>query len=266
MTVRRGVFFSSALLFLAAALPLAAAETASPSEFPAVVAEAIEADDCGRLVELNQAYWAEYPAADVLGELPDEVQPLVRALEQRIVELPICGLTSASLVQAEPVRGANFFDQAAPAGLTAERAGSAMPRLAPGQLGMRRIRPIAPGPVQLGQKFLPVHRSLIENAARTVIAAWNSPALAGLLGEEFYGRDQLLDAFSRQVPPGARLRLLSIGGIQTLQQQPLEAGAVASLVSVTVTAQLEYNSAEDGFVRREGTNELILRIVRRVPR
>ena len=64
------------------------------------------------------------------------------------------------------------------------------------------------------------------------------------------------------VPRDAGLRIVSIQGSQILTQYTMAGPdgqqALYSRVSVTVRTQVEYNDAQKGFQRLEGTNDLVL--------
>lgn len=115
------------------------------------------------------------------------------------------------------------------------------------------------------QPVTPVAPAVVRQAVEQVLASWNTPTLGHWLAADFAARDQLLAALSFDVPPTARLRVLGIGGIQTLEQERGD-GVLQSLVSVTVRAQAEWEEPGQGLQRREGTAEYVLRISRRVPR
>lgn len=116
---------------------------------------------------------------------------------------------------------------------------------------------------------LPVPPERIDEAVQAVVAAWNTPKLAPLLADYFYDKSRLLDALNTQVPRDAKLRVLSIQGMQTLLQyvQKNEGGVeqLKSRVSVTLRTQVEYNDAQTGFQRLDGTNEVILLITEAAP-
>jgi hypothetical protein len=113
--------------------------------------------------------------------------------------------------------------------------------------------------------YPPVDPVVARHAVERVLASWNTPELGHWLAPDFIGRDQLLAALSFDVPPAARLRILSIGGVQTLEQARVD-DALVSLVSVTVRAQAEWEQPGQGLQRRDGTAEYILRIARGVLR
>lgn len=117
---------------------------------------------------------------------------------------------------------------------------------------------------------VPVDSGIIESAIKDIMASWNTAALAGKLSENFYDKDRLLDAINTKVPRDAKLQILSIQGIQTLNQYTLaDASGKESLfstVSVIVRTQVEFNDPSKGFQRLEGTNEYILTVRQGVPK
>lgn len=122
------------------------------------------------------------------------------------------------------------------------------------------------GATRAGQPTLaPVDPTVVRLAVERILDAWNTPELNHWLAPDFADRDRLVAALSFDVPATARLRILGIGGIQTLRQERRD-GALLSLVSVTVRAQAEWEDPQRGFQRRDGTAEYILRITREVPR
>ena len=108
----------------------------------------------------------------------------------------------------------------------------------------------------------PVPASDIETAVRDITASWNKPTLERLLAENFYDKSRLLGTLAAGVPRDAGLRIVSIQGSQILTQYTMAGPdgqqALYSRVSVTVRTQVEYNDAQKGFQRLEGTNDLVL--------
>jgi hypothetical protein len=88
--------------------------------------------------------------------------------------------------------------------------------------------------------------------------------MASTLGEELYDSARLTQAVQRNVPKDAKLRLLSVQGVQTLQQYRLEptansGGKLVSVVTALANTQLEYQGA-NGLVSLPGRNEYRLKI------
>ena len=108
----------------------------------------------------------------------------------------------------------------------------------------------------------PVSQARIEAAVAKIAAAWNTSALGAQLADNFLDKSRLLTTLSTAAPRDAKLRVLSIQGIQVLAQFVQERAAggaeLVSRVSVTVRTEIEFNDPQSGFRRLDGTNELIL--------
>jgi len=120
-------------------------------------------------------------------------------------------------------------------------------------------------PLTHAEGFVPVDPALVEESVRDVFESWNSPALEQWVASAFPRRDRMLNAVAGRAPVSGRLRVLSVGGVDTLSQAR-EDGALVSRVKVTVRAQLEWEDPRNGFQRQVGTADYVLRIVRQVPR
>lgn len=107
----------------------------------------------------------------------------------------------------------------------------------------------------------PVSRAKVESAVQQIAASWNTPRLESLLAENFYDKRRLMDSLGTLVPRDAKLRVLGIQGVKTLNQY-VQAGTrgeqLVSRVSVTLRTQVEFNDPRGGFQRLEGDNEVIL--------
>ena len=114
----------------------------------------------------------------------------------------------------------------------------------------------------------PVENAVVEQAVEEVFSKYNTPEFETLLSDGFYNKDRLTTAIDEKVPHDATMRVLGVRGIETLGQtiQVDSSGAnkLVSTVSVTVRSQLEFSNSS-GFQRRDGTNELILRITQDAP-
>lgn len=114
----------------------------------------------------------------------------------------------------------------------------------------------------------PVDRKIVEDVVNKLMYGWNRDNMRKYLSNEFFDKSRLVDAIDIKVPRNARLRILSIQGIQTMAQhiQPDASGEewIVSIVSATVKTQLEFNDAVNGFQRREGTNEYIFRVRQKI--
>jgi hypothetical protein len=115
----------------------------------------------------------------------------------------------------------------------------------------------------------PVQTEVATGALKTILEKWNNGNIGGVLGEDFYDKTRLEDAVVEKVPRDATIRLLSVGGIQTLNQYEQagdNGGSLrVSVVSVTAVTQIEFNDpdplpGESSFQRLQGENEYILRI------
>lgn len=110
-----------------------------------------------------------------------------------------------------------------------------------------------------------VDQQLARQAVEQILATWNTTSLNQWLAADFPNRDQVLAALSFDVPPTARLRILSIGAAQLLEQERTDQGLI-SLVSVQVRAQAEWEDPKAGLQRRAGTSQYIVRLMQTVPR
>ncbi len=116
------------------------------------------------------------------------------------------------------------------------------------------------------EKEKPLKREAVASELKGALGKWNKgEEFAKGLGEEFHDKTRLEDAISTQVPRDAKLNVLSVEGVQLLQQYEQtspDTGAkeLVSVVSVTATTQIEFNDVTRGFRRLKGTNEYILKI------
>ena len=128
----------------------------------------------------------------------------------------------------------------------------------------RSIQPIArPGALPAGAQAmaepLPVPRSEVEQAVHAVARAWNTGEMDPLLSDDFASKSRLLDTLAEVVPRDARLAVLGIGAVSTLEQYRQEGRAV-STVSAVVHSQIEFNDPLAGFVRLPGRAEWYFRV------
>ncbi len=138
----------------------------------------------------------------------------------------------------------------------------------------RGFQPIAkPGKLPAGAKRVaavePVGHRVAEALVRKFLTSWNTPDFGKGLGPGFYDKSRLLDAIDSKVPRDATLRIMSIQHIQTVAQYRKPHGdslLIVSRISATVTTQIEYNTAGDGFQKREGVNEFIFEVIQTKPR
>ena len=110
----------------------------------------------------------------------------------------------------------------------------------------------------------PIAATEIESAVRQIAASWGKSDLEPLLADNFNDKSRLLGSLAADVPRDAGLRVVSIQGSQILTQYTMAdtdgQQSLYSRVSVTVRTQVEYNDAQKGFQRLDGTNDLILLI------
>ena len=126
----------------------------------------------------------------------------------------------------------------------------------------------APEAFRPTEHIQPVARTVVEDAVRDLFASWNNADLARHVDDRFFDKRRLLDAIAENVPRDARVRILSIRAIQTLNQFSKHESATSTLVLSTVSAitrtQVEFNEPVNGFQRRDGTVEYIVDSTMRV--
>ncbi len=135
---------------------------------------------------------------------------------------------------------------------------------------IQRLNHPSSADTESGKIIKPVESSVVEAAVQEVFSKYNTSKFESLLADSFYNKSLLTDAIDSKVPRDAVMRVLGIRGTQTLGQtievQPeSNFNKLVSTVSVTVNAQMEFNNAS-GFQRREGTNEMILKITQDIPK
>lgn len=126
-------------------------------------------------------------------------------------------------------------------------------------------------PVEGGVKvkrIQPVDRRVIEEIVRKLFESYgfDSRATGDMLDVSFPDRSRLLITMNERVPRDAKLRVLGIQSLRTLDQVlQTDSGtgktARTSTVTVTVRSQLEFNDGAIGFQRLEGKVEYLLRVV-----
>ena len=118
--------------------------------------------------------------------------------------------------------------------------------------------------------FQPVETTQAKSDLESIFQDWNQGGkLEQHIGEEFYNRSNFHDAMAVKVPRNADLRVLSVQGVQTLEQfrQPSPDGRtteLVSVVSVNATTEIEFEDPTRGYRRLPGTNEYILRITEEI--
>lgn len=126
----------------------------------------------------------------------------------------------------------------------------------------RKIEKLGPAPKTAtanADNFIPVKKSLVDEAIEAIMSAWSTPRMQASLSKDFYERDRLKDVIDSRLPRDAEVRIMGIGGTQTLQQReevdPAGVTVRISEVSVTVRTQLEYTDPANGLMRFPGTTE-----------
>ncbi|MCF6281276.1 MAG: hypothetical protein L3J28_03550 [Candidatus Polarisedimenticolaceae bacterium] len=114
--------------------------------------------------------------------------------------------------------------------------------------------------------FSPVDRATIEKSIRKIVASWNGPDLAKYLAKNFQDKHLLLTTIQRSVPMDAKLRLISVHGISTLEQNnslhpTTHARQRRSVVIATVDLQLEFNDPFKGLVKLPHSSQFYLQVV-----
>ncbi len=136
----------------------------------------------------------------------------------------------------------------------------------------RRTAPIitptsAPPGLNPVDKIQPVDRRVIEDAIQKLMDAWNTGGLENLLSDNFFDKARLLDAIAEDVPRDARIRILAVEGVQTLQQfvgpEDGDGFLLISVVTAIVRTQVEFDDPVLGFRRLEGRGEYVFEITMR---
>lgn len=128
----------------------------------------------------------------------------------------------------------------------------------------RRITTIArPGTLPSGAvrptTIRPLSRDVVEQAVRDVATAWNTGQLSQYLSSDMNGGASLQDSLASVVPRDARLTVLAVQNVATLDQYE-QAGRRISTVLAVVRTQIEFNDPRVGFRRLEGLNEWYFRV------
>lgn len=139
----------------------------------------------------------------------------------------------------------------------------------------RRIQPIASPaaadtPIVEGatkvKEIRAIDRQVVENTMRQIADSWNTPEMARKLAAGFYDRDRLMDSMNANAPVDAHLRFLSVGSYRVLRQEirtEADGDRLISRVSVIAKSQIEYNDPVNGFQKRQGEQEYIIKITQR---
>ena len=129
---------------------------------------------------------------------------------------------------------------------------------------------IIPEGAQPAQEFKPVPSEIVDQAVEKLMEAWGTPQMQDYLSKNFFDKDRLTDVIDTVVPRDALVRILSVQGIQTVQQweepAPNEPEGLirVSRVSVVVRTQLEFTNPDGVLETKPGTSEYILKFKQRV--
>ena len=123
-----------------------------------------------------------------------------------------------------------------------------------------------------GKKVVPsknkvkVSAQTVEKVMKKFIASWNTADLKKHLAKNFYQKDRLIDSLNTRLPASARLRLLSVGSYNVLDQGTQESSQgkiIISRVAVLARTQLEYQDTNGQLRRRESEQEYTIKIRQR---
>lgn len=110
----------------------------------------------------------------------------------------------------------------------------------------------------------PVDDEAIRIAIMQLGQDWNNGQLDKWLDPTFYDRERLLDTISQDVPRDAKLRILSVSSIRTIEQNTVPRGDNKLLRSSTVSAiidhQIEFNDPSAGYQRLTGRSEFLFKV------
>lgn len=128
----------------------------------------------------------------------------------------------------------------------------------------RRMTPIArpgalPADARRPPRVEPISHAAVEQAVRDVALAWNSGQLSELLAADMQDAGRLRDTLAEVLPRDARLTVLSVQGVSTLDQY-LQGDKRLSTVLAVVRTQVEFNDPRVGYKRLEGLNQWTFRV------
>ena len=141
---------------------------------------------------------------------------------------------------------------------------------------MRQFQPIktpegtavgVPDGFETVAEIRPVDMETVRKFMQDLADSWNTPQLLQMLSEDFYDKSVFHDSMMTvtKVPFDAKLKILSIRSIRTLQQMvgedPQYGRVCVSIVEVTALTQILLNDPEAGFVKLEGVNDYLLKVV-----
>jgi len=118
----------------------------------------------------------------------------------------------------------------------------------------------------LATPISPVDYTTIEKAVRKIVDSWNGPNLARYLDKNFQDKTLLLTVIQRSVPMDAKLRLIAVHGISTLEEKVMNnpvsnARERQRVVIATVDLQLEFNDPFKGMVKLPHSSQFYLQVV-----
>lgn len=139
----------------------------------------------------------------------------------------------------------------------------------------RAIKPInvaavIPEGAQAPEELKPVATELVDQAVEKLMESWGSPQMQDYLSNNFFDKDRLTDVIDTLVPRDAIVRILSIQGVQTVQQWEEPALGDPDLmlrvsrVSVVVRTQLEFTRPDGVLETKPGTTEYLLKFKERI--
>ncbi|WP_416897556.1 MAG: hypothetical protein ACMVY4_19145 [Minwuia sp.] len=114
-----------------------------------------------------------------------------------------------------------------------------------------------------GAGFVAVDPAAVRVAFTALLEKWNQPEFAAAVQNSLFDGDRFIEVLFQDVPRNARLRVLGVTGVTTLDQAFIEVnGEVqrSSIVSLSANTQVEFVDANGDFQRREGTNEFLIRV------
>ncbi len=107
-------------------------------------------------------------------------------------------------------------------------------------------------------------RQTITKIVNEFVEEWNNPGMREHISEDLFNKTRLMDNMDFKVPRYAKLRLMSIQGIQWLSQYARQDETngllLVYMVSVTLDTQNEFNDPERGFQRIRGLTEVFFKI------
>ncbi|MDX1922458.1 MAG: hypothetical protein SFW65_04955 [Alphaproteobacteria bacterium] len=104
-----------------------------------------------------------------------------------------------------------------------------------------------------------VDRALVRQAVEKIMASWNTPQLEKYLGEKFHNKERLMDTISTFAQRDAKVTVLAIQNLNTLQQFT-DGSNIVSRVSVIARTQIQFTDPNLAAKTADGTVEYILKI------